>query len=137
MIIFLSILCISLAISAIIMFRIIIFLLHEDNNKITKESIKEYFERNAVEGFYCKNLILFASLNEALSGSQIYDFSTFEENGNIGLIYCYDTKRIKNILGNEYEFDDDDDNLYLCCFKNQTIYKLKDGSYQWDISNFV
>ena len=35
------------------------------------------------------------------------------------------------------EFEEENDEMLVSIFENQTIYQLKDGGYQWDISSLL
>lgn len=150
MIIFLlSILCISLAFSAIMLLLMVVFLLKYNKNKNTKsidiivdkEIVNNFFEKHAIEKYVCNNLITFAAISDELDGCIVYDFSMFEENGNVGLIYYFSEKRLKQTFNLDINFEDeesmDEEEALIANYKNQTIYLLKDGSYQWDISQFL
>lgn len=145
MVIFLlSILCISLALAAIMLFLMVLFLLRYIKNNINinddiiidKDIVNKFFEKYAVKKYKCNNLITFAAINDELSGCIVYDFSSFDETGNVGLIYYFSEKDLKQTFGEDIDFEDEEEML-IANYKNQTIYLLKDGSYQWDISQFL
>ena len=147
MVIFLlSILCISLALAAIMLFLMVLFLLRYIKNNVNKnmdtgiiidkETVNYFFEEYAVKKYVCNNLIAFAAINDELSGCIVYDFSSFDETSNVGLIYYFSEKDLKQTFGEDIDFEDEEEML-IANYKNQTIYLLKDGSYQWDISQFL
>lgn len=145
MVIFLlSILCISLALAAIMLFLMVLFLLRYIKNNINinddiiidKDIVNKFFEKYAIKKYKCNNLITFAAINDVLSGCIVYDFSSFDETGNVGLIYYFSEKDLKQTLGEDVNFEGEEEML-VANYKNQTIYLLKDGSYQWDISQFL
>jgi hypothetical protein len=140
----LTILCISLALAAIMLFLMVLFLLRYIKNNINinddiiidKDIVNKFFEKYAVKKYKCNNLITFAAINDELSGCIVYDFSSFDETGNVGLIYYFSEKDLKQTFGEDVDFEDEEEML-VANYKNQTIYLLKDGSYQWDISQFL
>lgn len=144
MIFLLFILCISLALAATMLFLIVLFLLRYIKNNINinddiiidKDIVNKFFEKYAVKKYKCNNLITFAAINDELSGCIVYDFSSFDETGNVGLIYYFNEKDLKQTFGEDVDFEDEKEML-VANYKNQIIYLLKDGSYQWDISQFL
>ena len=93
-----------------------------------KEFVKFYLDKYAEEKFPC-TLLLTENNNVDFNGS-IYDFSQYEENNIIGLTEC----RKKTTTNTK---NDEDDEPRVILIPNQTVFKMKDGSYQWDFRGFI
>ena len=94
----------------------------ENLSENPKEYFKYYLKLYSKEIIECTLLIVFLD-NDDFTGTA-YDFSTYESNGVIGM-YCY-------LEGREDE--DVEKHLIL---PNQKVHLMKDGSYQWDLTNFI
>ena len=88
-----------------------------------KEMMKIYWDKYAEEKFPC-TLLLTENNNAEFDGS-VYDFSQYEEKNIIGLIEC---KKGITIDENEPRF---------ALLPNQTVLRMKDGSYQWDFRGLM
>ena len=82
-----------------------------------------YFKQETVEKFPC-TLLLTVNDSADFDGS-VYDFSQYEEKNIIGLIECKKgtTKH--------------DDEPQIALIPNQTVCKMKDGSFQWDFRGLM
>lgn len=89
-----------------------------------KESIKFYWDEFAEEKFPC-TLLLIENNNAEFDGS-VYDFSQYEEKNIIGLIECKKGNAV-----------DDEDEPRFALLPNQTVLRMKDGSYQWDFRGLM
>jgi hypothetical protein len=92
----------------------------ENNPKLVMDY---YFDKESVEKYKC-TLLLTENENAEFDGS-IYDFSQYEEKNIIGLIECKKGTAINDI---EPRF---------ALLPNQTVLRMKDGSYQWDFRGFI
>ena len=90
-----------------------------------KEVIKIYWDKYAEEKFSC-TLLLTENNNAEFDGS-VYDFSQYEEKNIIGLIECK-----KGIA-----IDDNENEPRFALLPNQTVLRMKDGSYQWDFRGLM
>ena len=111
-----------------ILWRAINRLLNEYVDNHPQEFVKFYLDKYAEEKFPC-TLLLTENNNADFNGS-IYDFSLYEENNIIGLTEC----KQKTTINIE---DDEDDEPCAILIPNQTVFKMKDGSYQWDFRGFI
>lgn len=93
-----------------------------------KESIKFYWDKFAEEKFFCT--LLLTENNDADFDGSIYDFSLYEEKNIIGLIEC----KKKTALNNKEE---EDEEPRFALLPNQTVLRMKDGSYQWDFRGLM
>ena len=111
-----------------ILWRAINQLLNEYVDTHPQEFVKFYLDKYAEEKFPC-TLLLTENNNADFNGS-IYDFSRYEKNNIVGLIECKQktTTNTKN---------DEDDEPRVILIPNQTVFKMKDGSYQWDFRGFM
>ena len=82
-----------------------------------------YFDKESVEKYKC-TLLLTENENAEFDGS-VYDFSQYEEKNIIGLIECKKGTAINDI---EPRF---------ALLPNQTVLRMKDGSYQWDFRGLM
>ena len=82
-----------------------------------------YFKQEATEKFPC-TLLLTINDSTDFDGS-VYDFSQYEEKNIIGLIECK-----KGIVIDENE-------PRFALLPNQTVLRMKDGSYQWDFRGLM
>lgn len=89
-----------------------------------KEMMKFYWDECAEEKFLC-TLLLTENNNAEFDGS-VYDFSQYEEKNIIGLIEC----KKGNVT-----IDDEEPRFAL--IPNQTVLRMKDGSYQWDFRGLM
>ena len=90
-----------------------------------KGSVKFYLEQFAEEKFPCT--LLLTENNDADFDGSIYDFSQYKEKNIIGLIECKKT----------VPTEDDDEEPRFALLPNQTVLRMKDGSYQWDIRGLM
>ena len=90
-----------------------------------KESIKFYLDKFAEEKFSCT--LLLTENNDADFDGSVYDFSQYEEKNIIGLIEC----KKKTTLNEE------DEEPRFALLPNQTVLRMKDGSYQWDFRGLM
>ena len=97
--------------------------LDEYMNSNPKVFMEYYFDKQAEEKFPC-TLLLTENNNADFTGS-IYDFSQYEEKNIIGLIECKKETAINDI---EPRF---------ALLPNQTVLRMKDGSYQWDFRGLM
>lgn len=88
-----------------------------------KEMMKFYLDKYGEEKFPC-TLLLTENNNAEFDGS-VYDFSQYEEKNIIGLIECKKGTAINDI---EPRF---------ALLPNQTVLRMKDGSYQWDFRGLM
>ena len=92
----------------------------EDNPRFKAEV---YFsEENIEEKFPC--MLLLTLKEGADQEAQIFDFSQYEKLGIIALTQLDTETRITKHC---------EDNMMSTMIPDQTVYKMKDGSYQWDI----
>ena len=84
-----------------------------------------YFDKESIEKYKC-TLLLTENNNAEFDGS-VYDFSQYEEKNIIGLIECK-----KGIA-----IDDNEDEPRFALLPNQTVLRMKDGSYQWDFRGLM
>ena len=92
----------------------------ENNPKLVMDY---YFDKKSVEKYKC-TLLLTENENAEFDGS-VYDFSQYEEKNIIGLIECKKGTAINDI---EPRF---------ALLPNQTVLRMKDGSYQWDFRGLM
>ena len=92
----------------------------ENNPKLVMDY---YFDKESVEKYKC-TLLLTEHENAEFDGS-VYDFSQYEEKNIIGLIECKKGTAINDI---EPRF---------ALLPNQTVLRMKDGSYQWDFRGLM
>lgn len=93
----------------------------EDN---PKAFMKYYFDNQTEEKYNCTLLL---TINEGADfDGSVYDFSQYKEKNIIGLIECRKgtTKQ-------------DDDESQIALIPNQTVCKMKDGSFQWDFRGLM
>ena len=94
-----------------------------DNNP--KLAVDYYLNKESIEKYKC-TLLLTENENAEFDGS-VYDFSQYEEKNIIGLIeYKKETTKHNN-----------EDEPQIALIPGQTIYKMKDGSYQWDFRGLM
>lgn len=86
--------------------------------------LMDYYLENESEDCYNCNLILTENNNAGFDGS-VYDFSRYEEMNIIGLINCKNNK------------SEDEDEIKIALLPNQKVYKMKDGSFQWDCRGLI
>lgn len=91
-----------------------------------KEAIKFYWDKFTEEKFPCT--LLLTENNDADFDGSVYDFSLYEEKNIIGLIECK-----KKTTLNEKE----DEEPRFALLPNQTVLRMKDGSYQWDFRGLM
>ena len=89
-----------------------------------KESIKFYWDKYADEKFPC-TLLLTENNNADFDGS-VYDFSQYEEKNIIGLIEC-----------KKGTTTEEDEEPRFALIPNQTVLRMKDGSFQWDFRGLM
>lgn len=134
-----------IALMAIIVLSIIVYILYKSLKYILKkekytfnlnngEDLHEAFELLSKDKITCEKLIIFMAYNENLEDNVIYDFSLYEEKSIVNLTY-YLKKDLYRTL--QEEFEEENDEMLVSIFENQTIYQLKDGGYQWDISSLL
>lgn len=82
-----------------------------------------YFDKESIEKYKC-TLLLTENDNAEFDGS-VYDFSQYEEKNIIGLIEYKKGTAINDI---EPRF---------ALIPNQTVLRMKDGSYQWDFRGLM
>ena len=93
----------------------------EDNPKAFMEY---YFDNQTEEKYNCTLLI---TINEGADfDGSVYDFSQYEEKNIIGLIE-YRKRTAKQ----------NDDESQIALIPNQTVCKMKDGSFQWDFRGLM
>lgn len=89
-----------------------------------KAFMEYYFDNQAEEKYNCTLLL---TINEGADfDGSVYDFSQYEEKNIIGLI--------------EYRkgtTEQDDDESQIALIPNQTVCKMKDGSFQWDFRGLM
>lgn len=83
-----------------------------------KQVLNYYYDKYKEEEYLCTLLI---SNQKIASNSICFDFSKYETNNIIGII----------VYNEELEED------ILSILPNQKIYKMKDGSYEWDMRQFI
>lgn len=88
-----------------------------------KAFMEYYLDKQAEEKFPC-TLLLTENNNADFTGS-VYDFSQYEEKNIIGLIECK----------NEAVTEDYEPRFAL--IPNQTVLRMKDGSFQWDFRGLM
>ena len=91
-----------------------------------KESIKFYLDKFAEEKFACT--LLLTENNDADFDGSVYDFSLYKEKNIIGLIEC----KKKTTLNKK-----EDEEPRFALLPNQTVLRMKDGSYQWDFRGLI
>ena len=91
-----------------------------------KEAVKFYWDKFAEEKFPCT--LLLTENNDADFDGSVYDFSLYEEKNIIGLIECK-----KKATLNKKE----DEEPRFALLPNQTVLRMKDGSYQWDFRGLM
>ena len=91
-----------------------------------KECIKFYWDKFADEKFSCT--LLLTENNDADFDGSVYDFSQYKEKNIIGLIECK-----KKTTSNKEE----DEEPRFALLPNQTVLRMKDGSYQWDFRGLM
>lgn len=89
-----------------------------------KENIKFYWDKYADEKFPC-TLLLTENNNADFDGS-VYDFSQYEEKNIIGLIEC-----------KKGTTTEEDEEPRFALIPNQTVLRMKDGSFQWDFRGLM
>lgn len=89
-----------------------------------KAFMEYYFDNQAEEKYNCTLLL---TINEGADfDGSVYDFSQYEEKNIIGLIeYRKGTTK------------QDDDESQIALIPNQTVCKMKDGSFQWDFRGLM
>ena len=90
-----------------------------------------YFEEENIKNKYPCKLLITINTDINLDCYQFYDFSTYEENGVIGLTVNTNDVRVQN------KFKDEDGNYKATIIPNQLVYEMKDGEYQWDFRPFM
>lgn len=91
-----------------------------------KEAVKFYWDKFAEEKFPCT--LLLTENNDADFDGSVYDFSLYEEKNIIGLIEC----KKKTTLNKK-----EDEEPRFALLPNQTVLRMKDGSYQWDFRGLM
>ena len=93
--------------------------------KNPQEFIGYYLDKQSEEKYPCTLLL---TINEGADfDGSVYDFSQYEEKNIIGLIeYKKETTKHNN-----------EDEPQIALIPGQTIYKMKDGSYQWDFRGLM
>ena len=93
--------------------------------KNLQEFIGYYLEKQSEAKYPCTLLL---TINEGADfDGSVYDFSQYEEKNIIGLIeYKKETTKHNN-----------EDEPQIALIPGQTIYKMKDGSYQWDFRGLM
>ena len=91
-----------------------------------KEFMKYYFDHETEESYNC-TLLLTINDSADFDGS-VYDFSQYEEKNIIGLIEC---------KKGAAKPDDDEEEPQVALIPNQTVCKMKDGSFQWDFRGLM
>jgi hypothetical protein len=90
-----------------------------------KEFIGYYFDEQTEKKYNC-TLLLTINDSADFDGS-IYDFSQYEKNNIIGLTEC---RKKTTEHGNDEESQ-------IALIPNQTVCKMKDGSFQWDFRGLI
>ena len=83
-----------------------------------KQVLNYYYDKYKEEEYLCT---LFISNQKIASNGMCFDFSKYETNNIIGII----------VYNEELE-----DNSFSI-LPNQKVYKMKDGSYEWDMRQFI
>ena len=91
-----------------------------------KEAVKFYWDKFAEEKFPCT--LLLTENNDADFDGSVYDFSLYEEKNIIGLIECKKKTTLNEKENEEPRF---------ALLPNQTVLRMKDGSYQWDFRGLM
>ena len=93
--------------------------------KNPQEFIGYYLDKQSEEKYPCTLLL---TINEGADfDGSVYDFSQYEEKNIIGLIeYKKETTKHNN-----------EDEPQIALIPGQTVYKMKDGSYQWDFRGLM
>lgn len=89
-----------------------------------KLMLDEYYETEMEEQFPCY-LLLCIREGADFDGS-VYDFSQYEEKKIIGLT------EFRTAITGKMKLDEDEEPM-TALLPNQLVYKMKDGSFQWDI----
>ena len=117
----------GLLICAILVIAFLMFAIDKLMDDVLKNNPKlvmdYYFNEESVEKYKC-TLLLTENENAEFDGS-VYDFSQYEEKNIIGLIECKKGTAINDI---EPRF---------ALLPNQTVLRMKDGSYQWDFRGLM
>lgn len=88
-----------------------------------------YYETNAIKSYKC-TLFLTIQEESAFDG-RVYDFSQYETDNIISLIDCRPTRSERQ------QFTDEDGNPITGILKDQIVYLMKDGSYEWDVRKIL
>ena len=100
----------------------IIYFLYSGIKNIVEENpdlfLEQYFDKYAADEFNCTLVI---SQQKGNFIGLIYDFSQYEEKNIVQLI--------------SYGVSNEDH--FITILKNQKLYKLRDGSYQWDYRSML
>ena len=94
--------------------------------KHPQEFMGYYLDQEAEERYPCT--LLLSIKDDADFDGSVYDFSQYEEKNIIGLIECK-----KKATLNEKE----DEEPRFALLPNQTVLRMKDGSYQWDFRGLM
>ena len=86
-----------------------------------------YYESNAVEAYKC-TLFLTIKEDSEFDGA-IYDFSMYNEAGIISLVDCRSNRSVRA----KRQYIDENGDPITGALPNQTVYLMKDGSYEWDV----
>ena len=89
-----------------------------------KEMVQYYWDKNTEEKIPC-TLLLTENNNADFDGS-VYDFSQYEEKNIIGLIEC-----------KKETTTEEDEEPRFALIPNQTVLRMKDGSYRWDFRGLM
>lgn len=86
-----------------------------------------YYESNAVEAYKC-TLFLTIKEDSEFDGA-MYDFSMYNEAGIISLVDCRSNRSARA----KRQYVDENGDPITGALPNQTVYLMKDGSYEWDV----
>ena len=86
-----------------------------------------YYESNAVKAYKC-TLFLTIKEDSEFDGA-IYDFSMYNEAGVISLVDCRSNRSVRA----KRQYIDENGDPITGALPNQTVYLMKDGSYEWDV----
>lgn len=101
--------------------------LMDDIFKNDPKAVMKYYFKNESEKSYPCSLLISICEGADFDGS-VFDFSEYEETKVIGL-----TEFRKEITSNG-KYEDEDGEPIATILPNQIVYKMKDGSYQWDFT---
>ena len=120
-------LCIAAIIIAFLWYALQALMEQYISKQDPKEILNYYFEHESVEKYPC-TLLLSIQENAEFDGS-VFDFSSYEEKNIIGITE-YRTENTNNFI-------QEDGEPQIALLPNQVIYKMKDGSYQWDFRGLM